>query len=640
MNSKSNISFFLLALAIGLAGVFEARAADVQASASLEPAQVAFGEAAQLTLKIEGSASVTEPQFPPIDGLEITRTGKSTNIQFINGVMSGGVTFIYQVVPEKMGVFTIPELAIRAGGGTVKTSPVTLRVGNPPPGPVASPQASPAPGSPPPVSSSGPPPEVGSDVAAIQLNVPKRHFFVGELVPAELKVYLHQGLRISEISLPTLSGTAFTVGKLGDKPEQQEQLINGTPYAVLTWHTAVAPVKAGEHPLGAQIECNILVEERSRNRGIDGFFDDPFFDRFFRSVRQKRISLKTSDTQVKILPLPEEGRPADFSGAIGQFELSAEASPRDITAGDPVTLKITVAGTGNFDRVKAPEMEKNPGFKTYAPSGKFEPFDNAGIGGRKIFEQMVIPRNTGIKSIPRIGFSYFDPDKGRYLTLMSDEIPLRIASAGPSTGPAPAPSPQAPSAGVPPLAAGANPNAAGFTASDAELVANKLREGSVTPTLEPVLTRPWFWGMQAVSGAALIAAWTLFRRRDRLARDPAFARSVTASRAIQVQLDALEKALQQRNSHDFFFAARRVLQERMGERLGLRPETITPSDLADWSERMNHGSDERAETIRRIRNIFDVADAVAYSGQKYSAELLDEWKRKVVDALKRLEKIQ
>lgn len=149
--------------------------------------------------------------------------------------------------------------------------------------------------------------------------------------------------------------------------------------------------------------------------------------------------------------------------------------------------------------------------------------------------------------------------------------------------------------------------------------------------------QPWFWAIQAFGLAALIGAGIYFRRRDRLETDPAFARSVSASKAVQAQLDLLDKALREGNSHDFFIAARRVLQERLGERLSLKPETITPADLADWSERVNHGAnDSLVESIREVQKIFEVADAVAYSGQKYGADSLEGWKAKVLSALQRL----
>lgn len=630
-----NWKLAILIVVTALLATVQLHAAGVEVSLQLEPEEVSLGEATLMTLRVQGSASVTEPQFPLIDSLQITRVGKSTNIQFINGVMSGGVTYTYQVVPEKTGVFTIPELTIRAGREIVKTTPITLRVGKPyqgNPGTAAQAPTIQNPGSPslPPPSTPSTatqaPPEVTTEPVVFQISLPKRDFYVGELVPAELKVYVRDGLNISDVYTPNLSGNAFTIGKLTTQPDSlQDALIAGKPFKILTWHSTVAPVKAGEYPLNVQMDVLVTEQVRRRSPFGDAFPDDPFFDRFFRGEQRKRVSLKSKDTQVKILPLPEEGRPSNFSGAIGQFEFTADAAPREITAGDPVTLKMTIAGAGNFDRVKSPQLDKTADFKTYAPSAKFEPFDSAGVGGRKIFEQMVIPQDSSIKEIPRITFSYFDPDKGKYVSLASNELPLKVVGGAPSTvssAPvAPSASPQSP---VP------------SPASDSEMVANKLEQGVVLSTMKPLIMEPWFWGLQTVPLIMLVTGSVFLRRRDRMRNDPTFARSRTTSRAIQLQLDAMNKAVQQKNSHDFFIAARRALQERLGEKFGVKPETITPADLDGWSERLSNGSEG---SIREIKSIFDVADAVAYSGQKYDAESLDDWKMKVLHALKRMEKI-
>lgn len=406
MKKPAIIIFFLFALS----SMTEARAADIRVTATLEPEEVSLGKASRLTLAVEGTVRVFKPELPQVPDLEIRYIGNTTNYQSDGLRTIVGLNLLYSVVPRKTGVFTIPEISVRTEAGMLTTTPVTLRVAQPnaspqPPAARRSRQASSSP------QDAG---EVGAEIAAIKLEVPKRDFYVGEQVPAELKVYLHGGLNLSEVSMPTLSGTAFTVGKLSDKPEQAIEPINGVQYRVLTWNTVVAPIKSGEHPLGAQIECLIKVQDRS-GRSLDDIFDDPFFNRFFPAYQEKKVTLKTKDTQAKILPLPSEGRPADFSGAIGQFEITANAAPTEVAAGDPVTLKVIVAGAGNFDRVKAPEIGKNLGFRTYSPSSKFEPFDSIGLGGRKVFEAMVIPQNASVKSIPRIPFTYFNPDEGKYV---------------------------------------------------------------------------------------------------------------------------------------------------------------------------------------------------------------------------------
>jgi len=601
-------------------------ASDIRARAVLQAEEITLGDSTILAIVIEGTPTVGRPQIPTVDGLEFSHVGQSTNLQFINGVMSGGVTHSYRVVPQREGTFTISEIQVVAGKSTVKTNSLTLRVRNSsilPLPPTSSKMAPPA--------SSGSSftnstaSAISSEAAMIELVYPRRDFYVGELAPADLKVHLHPELQIEGVSHPTLSGTAFTVSKLADQPEQTQEIIHGVRYTVLTWHTAVAAVKTGEHPLGAQIECVILVREplRHRSRSGNSPFDDFFSDGFLNRVQQKRIILRSQDSTVKILPLPAENRPPDFSGAIGRFQVSASAVPMEVTAGDPVTFKLTLSGTGNFDRVRAPELSKSRNLKTYAPSAKFEPSDETGYVGQKIFEQVIVPQNTEINQIPGLPFSFFDPENRKYATITSAAVPLRVL-------PAPA---QATTAlpVVPTTDTGQRMVAQPLpTAGVVELVPNKLEPGRMVSNFTPIILKPWFWCVPSLSLLALAVAWGAARRRERLASDPDFARTVSANRVIREQLGILERSLKEGDAQTFFAAARRILQERLGERLGTHSETITLSEIE------NHLKKD-STLIHTLREIFQTADAVAYSGQAFSSERLSEWKRAVLEMLKKLD---
>src|ERR1700679_2660026 len=95
--------------------------------------------------------------------------------------------------------------------------------------------------------------------------------------------------------------------------------------------------------------------------------------------------------ELTVKPLPVAGRPADFAGAVGNFELSADGSPKRVKMGDPVTMKIKVSGQGNFDRVTAPVLKEPDGWRSYPPSNTFQGDDDIATRGTKIFEMAVIP---------------------------------------------------------------------------------------------------------------------------------------------------------------------------------------------------------------------------------------------------------
>lgn len=609
-----------------------ALADGIRASAAIQPVEISFGETAQLNIVIEGSVNVPAPRMPEVDGLKMVHVGNSSSFQFINGAMFASVTHVYQVLPRKEGTFKIPEISITVDQATAKTAALTLKVGKGTPS-YSVPTAPSSPGS---VTSSGmsspsvaqadpaqaPPPESSED-GMVQLIYPKRDFYVGELIPTDIKIYLGQEQRIIHINLPTLSSTAFTIGKLGNKFEQGMEMVRGVPYSVLTWHTAIAAVKAGEHPLGAQFEYTKMVRVNARPSG--GGLLDERFDRFFGSEKEQQTSLSSPEATVKILSLPAEGRPPDFSSAIGRFEIGATLLPNEVTAGDPTTLQLTVTGTGNFDRVTDLKLGENQGFKTYKPSVRFEPSNESGYIGRKIFEQVIVPQSAEIKEVPPVHLSFFDPESRKYVTLSTPAIPINVL---PGHGGS-APDPSAHGGGV--VTSVPNPATAlrGMSAGAAELVPNKLDFGSPLRFL-PVTSSPWFYGVQSVPLAALAIAWGLARRRARLENDPTFAREVSAGREVRAQVTAMDGALKAHDPAAFFSAARRALQERLAQGTGCRADTITLSEAEPCGIR-------DPALLEGVRKIFETADAIAYSGQHYSHEELAGWRQHVLDALKKLE---
>ena len=613
--------FLLCAASLTLA-LANVRAVEV--TATLEPAQVAVGETAELTVTTSGSDDT--PTVPPVPGLDIAHVGQSTQVQIINGAMTVSSVQTFEVTPQRGGTFTIPS--IQAGGG--RSRPLTLRVtgngngaANPSarqgmsPGSNAAPATLPPPGMQMPQTSAAAP--AGSRYGFIQLVVPKKQFYVGEVVPVDVNAFVPAGMQATVNGLPTMGSEAFTLNPLGNKPGQEEREVGGRDYTVLTWHSAVTAVKAGDFPLSMEMPVTVVVREvpqrRQRDSGdlFDQFFNDPSFnDPFSTMGKQKEVTLGSEPEVLTILPLPTTNRPTDFAGAVGQFEIKANASPVSVTAGDPITLQVAVSGSGAFDRASIDGLASSTaGWKTYPPKSAFEAADSAGYRGTKTFEQVVIPKDDSVKEIPALRFSFFDPESRRYETRTTAPIPVQVTGAPVNFAAAPvAPTASAPAPAVP------------------DLVPNKVETGRSVATLRPIFLNPWFLGAQGLPLGALAIGLTMIRRKRRFAADPSLARANAASRAIQTQLDAMDQAMRQHAAAGFFLAARGALQQRLGERWGIRPETIT---LAEVNARLN-GAGEG------IRPVFEMADQISYSGQEFGDADYRGWKELVVTQLKQLEK--
>ena len=125
--------------------------------------------------------------------------------------------------------------------------------------------------------------------------------------------------------------------------------------------------------------------------------------------------------------LPTEDRPAEFSGAVGTFKISSDISSATAAAGDPLTLRMHVTGTGNFDRVDSAMLEHVEHWKTYPPTSSFKSADLLGFKGEKVFEQPVIASASGAQVLPALTFAYFDPAARRYETLRTSPLSVVIS---------------------------------------------------------------------------------------------------------------------------------------------------------------------------------------------------------------------
>jgi len=484
--------------------VTSAFAAQSEVTAKLEPQSIALGESAQLTVSSNGP---TQSSVPRVDGLEIEPIGQQTSIQMINGNVTTNLAQLFSVTPNRAGDFTIPPIG---GSG----QPIKLHVDKGSGGQTQRtiPQSRlhlPTPSFSQPLNSTAV--DSKNQSAFLRIELPKQELTVGELVPVKVKAYFRADVSASLNGLPILSSDAFALNKLDDKPEQTKEVINGVPYTFVTWTSALSAVKAGNYPLNLDLPVIVRVQEKGARRnnpfkdffGDDSVLDDPFFDNFFSNATQKPLTLHTDGATVKIKPLPTQGRPPDFSGAVGQFELGSAISENNGTTGDPLTLKIKIEGRGNFDRVTTTGLTNSSDWKTYKPNGKFTANDSASIEGEKTFEQSIVPTKAGAQEIPALNFSYFDPEAQRYVTKSTTPIAIDVAQGNAS----------APVATPAPVADAPKPNSDG-------LAPDQLVTGRTVSSLRPLVLTPWFIAVNALM-LAVLALGTLFRwLHHRLANDP------------------------------------------------------------------------------------------------------------------------
>ena len=609
-------AFIMYALVL-FAGHAQGRGPAGNISVMLEPQQIALGDSAVLTIHVSGEQT-GRPVISHVDGLHFFPRGQSRQFQSINGKASSIVSYIYQVQAERPGNYFIPPVKVNISGQTKKTEAISLnvlkasgvRAGTvplPPPGMVRQ------------ARTSGLRANEESRVAFLRVAPSKHRAYVGELVPVEIKAYFRQGLQATLNSFPVLSNNAFACQSLNQKPRKTEEVIDGDIYTVLTWFTAMSAVKDGKHPVSGELDATLLIPESSSRRHSSSgrsIFDDDFFNSFFSRTTEKAVKLSSPGQKMRVLPLPSSGRPKDFGGAVGRFRLSSTASPKSSMVGDPITIKITVKGTGNFDRVSSPVLSSLEGWKTYTPVASFKPADSAGYKGKKQFEQAIIPLDASIKKIPALIFSYFDIGTEKYVTLRTSPISVNINPA----------SYQAKASSLSNHSAQSE-SLSGSVEKTGGLAPIHVDLGPVMTSLRPILNKPWFIGAQGISLGVLFVGLFLGHRNRRLSNDPTVLKKKEVKQKVSRWVKEMDRAVAGHDVPVFFNACRSAAQERLGEIWSLPPETIT---LADVKERLPESAG--------IRHVFETADAVAYSGRSFSQDELRQCRDLVIKELKNMEK--
>src|SRR5437588_3154494 len=447
------ISFALLVLILTRSVAF---AASPSVTAVLSNSQPAIGQMVQLEIKVNGANSANVPETISIDGLEIHQTGTSRQFEMHNFDVSSSVTYNYTILPLKAGKFKIPPQTVRVGNDSLRTAELVLNVA----------QGSSSSGS-----SAGSAQSrqstVGSKVAFAELIVAKKDAYVGEMVPAEIRLGFDSRARGRLHEGPELSGQGFTTQKL-QQPRENLETIGGRTYQVLTFKTAIAAARPGKFEIGpVTAKAAIVLPRRpsaprtTRPRSpfdlfnLDDPFSDPFFSDPFGNLGERtELPIRSETVALNVKPLPPNA-PPNFSGAIGNFTMAVDAKPKKLQLGDPITVAATISGRGNFDRMTGPSLEDERGWHKYPPSSKFKQDDDVGISGEKTFETVIAP-NEKKTGVPPLTFAYFDPVKENYVTLRSDPVPIQVeggaAASAPTAVNAPAPSAKQsiPAAATPP----------------------------------------------------------------------------------------------------------------------------------------------------------------------------------------------
>ncbi|MCB0421579.1 MAG: protein BatD, partial [Bdellovibrionales bacterium] len=409
-------------------------AEEVDVMSYVDNNQVARGDSIILTVSVTSSknVSINEPRLPDLRGFELLGTTSSSSSQstFVNGQFSVKMTksFIYQLVATQEGKLQIGAIDVAVEGSLKKTKPITIdvraqNVARPRQNRPSRPQLQqpqdpfeemeeafsqllnrrPRPGY------RSPPSESGESFF-IQVEVDKTDVFVGEQVTASWYLYTRAAIRdIDTLKYPSLKGFWKEDIEVATSLRFENEIVNGIVYQkALLASYALFPIKEGVAVIDPY-KAKCTVAERS----AFGFGRSYVRTKGSRSVK------------VNVKELPLTGKPNDFTGAVGQFQVSSQLDAKGtVPANQPVTLKIRVAGRGNGKQVDLPELNLPSSVELYDTKKEAQFFKD----GRsfKDFDVLLIPRQQGEVTIPSMSLSFFDPDKGQYYSRTTAPITFTV----------------------------------------------------------------------------------------------------------------------------------------------------------------------------------------------------------------------
>jgi len=407
-------ALFIFGLLLNAQDVFTASA----------PAVVRVGE--QFQYVIEGSERGVV-RFPAMDNFDLLGgpySSYSSHSQWINGKMTQKtlVSYTYILSAVREGTYNIPASTIKVGRKDYRTNVVELVVNAAGSGSTQGSGGRTNQGA----------SEDGSDISAaeddavfLRVTPSKKEVYVGEQFVSGLKVYTRVNTRPGS-SASDLPYEGFYKKSLDPDASAQQEEINGQVYVtqVIQRHILI-PQKTGDLKI-APYESDWMVQQRIQrqrsNNPIDNFFDDPIFN----SYQDVPVTLATRPVTIHVKPLPS-GAPVGFTGAVGEFLMTASLSSNEIGVNEALSLKITISGTGNLPLLGEPEVNLPPDHDLYdvTRSVQTNTMGNR-ISGSVTFEYPIVARHAGRFRIAPVQFAWFDPKAGSYKTALTDEFNFTV----------------------------------------------------------------------------------------------------------------------------------------------------------------------------------------------------------------------
>ena len=349
-------------------------------------------------------------------------TSSESSFQMVNGhtSSSSSITYTYTLYAAKSGVYNIPAAHARVGGKQISSRPAKVTVvgsaqgrGN------NSPKMHEDDNYQPHMKAAGS--AISGRDLFIKVSANKKKVYEQEPILLTYKVYTLVDLTQLEGKMPELTGFHTQEIPLPQQKSFHIERVNGKPYRTVTWSQYVMyPQMTGKMEIPSITFKGIVVQQ---NRSVDPF--EAFFNGGSGYVEVKR-NIVAPSIKIDVLPLPH--KPANFSGGVGKFNISAQLNKNELKAGDPLSLRIVVGGIGNLKLIKQPVVNFPKDWDKYDPkvTDKTKLTSN-GLEGNMIYDILAVPRNQGHYTLPPVELTYYDTSLNQYKTIKTQSFEIEVA---------------------------------------------------------------------------------------------------------------------------------------------------------------------------------------------------------------------
>jgi uncharacterized membrane protein len=549
---------------------------------------------------------------PSITGFDILAgpsTSSSTSIEVINGKVTQSHTFTYSyvLVANKEGKFTIDPAEAVVGNKRIRSNPISIEVIK------SSPTSSQTTASTGRQSANAESNNLPDDELFVTVEVNRKSAYIGQPIEAVIKIYTRVGiLNFEDAKFPSFEGFWSQEQKSSPNVNFHRANVNGKIYnAGEIRRYVLFPQKADKITIDP-FELIVIYQGRAtRPRSI---FDE-FFGGGYETFRKRLVS-KPITINIKPLPKPE---PKDFVGAVGKFKLDVSVDKTEVKANDAFTYKIKVSGSGNLKLIGAPTVKFPSSFEVFDPKiSDNVKLSGSNASGSKTFEYVCIPRAAGEYSLEPFTFSFFDPVKGKYVTLKSKPFNIKVLADS---------------------SASSNMVVASYGKEDIKYVGKDIRY--IKTSSSKFKTRNSFW---IVSGyyqflyllllAIFIVLSYVYRRYRSKMQDVAFVRNRRASKIAQKRLKLAKELLEDNKSAEFFEEIHKAIWGYIADKLNLSLATLNLENVTE-NLRRNSIDDEK---IEQLRSIIETCEYARFAPVAQHSQMTDIYDRtfKLIEELESL----